>query len=626
MAAEVPVDHPLYHYASARAHWQAQRFAQAADFARVSVERETLPPAAWYDLGLILQSGGDLHGSRACLECAIALRANVPAAHLVLGNTLKLLGDFEGAARVYRAAIAEAPDFVEAHANAAIALHVLGKNADALTHAARAIELAPDLVEPRITHALIVGRVHGFAAALHLLVEILDRDPDHGGALSALVVALVRLERFDEAASLARRALTVQPHDPKLHEMLGLCLRMSGRYDEARTAIDQAERLSSDRSSVLAGKAEFLMELGRMAEAEEALLEALSLRPDLASAWFNLAGLRTFEPGDPLIAAMERTLELAPRLAAVDDRMIMHFALGSAQLKAGDADAGFVHLTEGNALRRRSIEYDVASDERFMASIAERFGPELFARLSGTGSAVEAPIFVIGMPRSGTSLTEQIIASHPDVYGAGEVSHLMDTIVADGRGYPELADGLQAHDLAALRTAYLARFGAHRSSGKRIVDKLPSNFLYAGLIHLMFPRARIVHTRRDPLDTCFSCYQTLFSGRQDFAYEVTELARYYRAYDRLSGHWRSVLGDHVLLEVRYEDIVSDLRGSVERLLAFCRLPWDDACLRFHETSRPVRTASKNQVRKPLYATSVGRAARYPTHLAPLADALSGGPR
>ena len=628
MAMDVPVGHPLYHYACARAHWQAQRFREAADCARRAIERENLPPVAWYDLGLILQHGDDLDGSRACLERAVALGANPAAAHLVLGNTLKLLGELERAVLEYRSAVACEPRFPEAHANAAIVLHTLGRNLEALDHAVRAMELEPRFLEPRITRALVVGRLQGFDAALPLIGEILQDAPDHPSALAALLIALVRLDRFEEGALVARRATELHPSDAKLHEMLGLCLRMTGRYADAQRAIERAEGLSDDRGSVLVAKAELLTELGRSAEAEALLHEALSLRDDLAAAWFGLVGLRSFARGDPLIAAMERALATSPRLAAADDRIVMHFALGNAQLKAGNAEHAFEHLERGNRMQRAALDYDVAADERLMESIAARFDSRTLERLSGSVDSDAAPIFIVGMPRSGTTLIEQIVASHPGVHAAGEVTYLMEAVFGKAPpAYPDFAEELQPADLRALGSAYLARFEAAASPGARIVDKLPANFLYAGLIRLLFPRARIVHSRRDALDTCFSCYTTLFTGRQDFAYDLTDIGRYYRAYERLMAHWRAVLTPEVLLELRYEDVVGDLDGSVRRLLAFCGLPWDAACLRFHETERPIRTASTSQVRTPLYPTSVGRAAPYRDRLEPVLEALfSGGPR
>jgi hypothetical protein len=228
----------------------------------------------------------------------------------------------------------------------------------------------------------------------------------------------------------------------------------------------------------------------------------------------------------------------------------------------------------------------------------------------GAGDASRAPIFVIGMPRSGTTLVEQMLASHPDVYGAGE-QVLFDQAVSE-RG---------TDDLAALGRRYIELIDQIAPHDKRVVDKLPSNFRFTGLIQLAVPRARIIHCMRNPLDTLFSIYVTLFSGRQDFAFDQREIARYYRAYARLMEHWRTVVSPEVLLDIAYEDLIADLEAQARRILAFCDLPWTDAVLRFHETARPIRTASFHQARQPIYTSSIGSAEPYRAFLRPLIDEL-----
>ena len=232
-------------------------------------------------------------------------------------------------------------------------------------------------------------------------------------------------------------------------------------------------------------------------------------------------------------------------------------------------------------------------------------------RNGGAGDGSRAPIFVVGMPRSGTSLIEQILASHPDVHGAGELL-LFDRAIAEAG----------TDDLAALGGRYLALLDAIAPADKRVVDKLPSNFRHVALLHLALPRARIVHCVRDPLDTCFSCYVTHFTARQDFSWDLAEAGRYYRAYAALMEHWRAILPPGVMLDIAYEDVVGDVEASARRILAFCDLPWNDAVLRFYETSHPIRTASFKQARQPIYTTSVRAADPYRAELQPLIDALS----
>jgi hypothetical protein len=259
-----------------------------------------------------------------------------------------------------------------------------------------------------------------------------------------------------------------------------------------------------------------------------------------------------------------------------------------------------------------------------MERIAEVFTPELFARLHGKGAPSALPVFIVGLPRSGTTLIEQIVSSHPAVTGAGELSALRLVIEASGH-FPDRLSGLNG-DAAAqlfrqLGGEYLSRVTPLAQGRAHLIDKMPANFLYAGLIPLILPGARIIHARRDPVDTCLSCYTKLFGGEQSFTYNQTELGEFYRRYERLMAHWRAVLPAQQFIEVDYETVVEDLEGEARRLVDFLGLPWDDACVAFHENRRVVRTASVNQVRQPIYKTSKGRWQAYAEYLGPLLDAL-----
>jgi len=492
----------------------------------------------------------------------------------------------------------------------AAALHALGRNAEALDHARRAVELDPASTPARIAVAFIEGALSGYDHALEAIDAVLAGAPGDVTALAARAYVLLRLERFDDALEAAQRGLALRPMVGALLDSLGCALRGLGRTEEALAAFDRAYALGHDRATTLTLKASGLLEIGRLDEAERTLEAALALAPDLATAWSALAELRSFAPGDPALATMEGFLATSPNLRSVEARTLMHFALGKAYRKAGDVPNAFRHLASGNALKRRSIVYDVATDEQFARNAIAFYTPELMRRLGGTGDASRAPIFVIGMPRSGTSLVEGILASHPAVHGAGELT-LFDRAVA------EVGTG----DLTALGARYIALVDAIAPPAQRVVDKLPSNFRHVALLHLALPRARIIHCVRDALDTCFSCFATNFTGRQDFSWDLAETGRYYRAYAALMEHWRAVLSPGIMLDVNYEDVVADLEGSARRMLAFCDLPWDDAVLRFYETSRPIRTASFKQARQPVYTTSVHAADAYREELRPLIDAL-----
>ena len=308
----------------------------------------------------------------------------------------------------------------------------------------------------------------------------------------------------------------------------------------------------------------------------------------------------------------------------------IHFALGKALEDVGDYRRAFEHFRQGNALKRHATRFDEAASCRDFTQIAETFDADVLRRLFGLGDPSPTPIFVVGMPRSGSTLVEQILASHPQVHAAGEldslsrVVHAASTAGSAPAPAAEPSNALAAEPLRQVGQAYLASLPAVADGKTRIVDKAPGNFFHVGLIHLALPNARIIHTTRSPLDTCVSCFTRLFSDGQDYSYDLAELGRYYCRYEKLMAHWRSILPPGAMLDVEYEKVVDDLEGQARRLVEFCGLAWDAACLNFHQTNRPVATASSVQVRRPLYRTSLDRWRRYEAWLEPLLAELRGG--
>ncbi len=305
--------------------------------------------------------------------------------------------------------------------------------------------------------------------------------------------------------------------------------------------------------------------------------------------------------------------------------------LGKALEDVGDDGRAFEHLLQGNALKRSQVHYDEAGYQRELRLIAGRFDSNLLDRWAAAGDPSPVPIFIVGMPRCGSTLIEQILASHPQVHAAGELNSL-DRVVktlpnSAGRPVPFPAGigELDADRLQRLGQAYLASLPTPADGKQRITDKTLSNFLYVGLIRLILPNARIVHTLRNPVDTCVSCFSKLFASGLTFSYDLAELGRFYRGYHQLMAHWRSVLPGGAMLDVSYEDVVDNLEEQARRLIDYCGLPWDDRCLSFRESSRPIATASNVQVRQPLYRSSVDRGRRYAAYLQPLLAELEGLP-
>ena len=306
------------------------------------------------------------------------------------------------------------------------------------------------------------------------------------------------------------------------------------------------------------------------------------------------------------------------------EQVHLHFALGKAYDDVGQRDQSFQHLREGNALQRSLISYDAHEMQAFMDRIQSVFTATLFQNSSPLSHSENGPIFILGMPRSGTTLVEQILASHQTVTGGGELGLFKQAIAETigGEAFPEAVMHLPPQSFTQQGNRYLDSLKYKFPNASRITDKMPQNFLFAGLIHLALPNAKIIHTRRNPLDTCLSCFSKLFVNSLPYTYDLAELGLYYRGYATLMDHWRTVLPHGVMIDVDYEDVVNDLEGQTRRILDYCGLEWDSQCLDFHKTERTIRTASATEVRQPLYKTSVGRWRPADNLLHPLLDALS----
>jgi hypothetical protein len=337
---------------------------------------------------------------------------------------------------------------------------------------------------------------------------------------------------------------------------------------------------------------------------------------------------RRITADDPYLGSLERLAATASSLP-VSDQIRLHFAIGKACSDLGQNERAFDHLVAGNALRRRQVDYAEAEVLGLFERIQSIFSDEFVGARRGLGDPSEQPVFILGMMRSGSTLVEQILASHPDVVAAGERPDLnlaYQTIrrpIPSTALYPESVTSFTAVQFRALGTEYLRRLKSRTqtAAATRITDKMPANFSSIGLIHLALPNARIIHTVRDPVATCLSCFSKLFAEDQPFTYDLGELGRYYRAYERLMDHWRTVLPEGTILDVRYDELVVDFPTQVRRIVDFCGLSWSDSCLTFHETVRPVRTASQRQIRQPIYQTSLSPWRPDDTKLRPLLEGL-----
>jgi tetratricopeptide (TPR) repeat protein len=528
---------------------------------------------------------------------ALAENRDHAEAFCKLGNALIGLKSYSEALAAYDKAVAIKPDYADAFNNRGIALLQLNRPRLALESFEKALAAKSDHVQALYNHGNVLCDLKRPTEALASYDQAIAAKPDYADAFNNRGNALQDLKRPLEAIASYDRALAIRPTYVESHENRGILLG----------------------------------ELGQLALAQEALETAIKLAPQRARSHFHLTLLRRTSPGDPHLAVMEN-LALRIDSLAPSEQIDLNFALAKACEDSGDTEQSFRRLVAGNALKRKAVVYHEDATLRVFKRLIKTFTADSMRLGPEGGEPSDAPVFIFGMPRSGSTLVEQILASHPRVVALGEVDDFENALMGlrDSAGnalqFPEMFAAPSAELLRRLGASYLRSVGAADSAAHRITDKRPGNFLYAGLIHLALPKARMIHTRRNPVDTCWSCFSQRFadSGSLPCAYDLGELGRYYRAYEALMAHWRGVLPQNVMLEVQYEDVVEDIEAQTRRILAHCGLEWDPRCLAFHRTERQVRTVSVAQVRQPLYKSAVGRWRRFEPFLEPLLRELTGG--
>lgn len=626
-AAELKPDYAEAHNNLGNALGEAKRFEEAVVSLRRAADLRPELAAIHSNLGLALGRLKRFEEAAASHRRALELEAELAPAHNNLGMTLKELGRLEEALVHYRRAIALMPDAAEFRFNLGNALKELGRFEPAVEAYRRAIHLRGDFAEAHtaLGGALTALKRYPEAVACHR--RAIELKPGLAAAHGNLGNVLMELDRPEDAVASFRKAIEIEPGLAAAHGNLGNALHDLEHFAEAVESYDRAVELDPSLATAHNNRGNALLEMGRRTQAQESFESAIAANPDLAEAYFNRVRATEGAPGDHDSAEMEAMVAGATDRPPAE-RAWLHYALGTAYESQGRFEAAFANFQAANRLRRGSIDYDEAALGDRLRRIQEVFTGPMLDQRADSGSESNLPIFVVGMARSGTTLIEQILASHPRVHGAGERSHF-DRLLAGVRlpdgslgRFPECVASFQGDDFRLLGEAYVGRLRAHHPSAARITDKYLTNYANIGLIRLALPNARILHAVREPMDVCVSAYCLPFSGNaQAYSYELGELGRHYRLYADLMEHWRRVLPEGAMLEVRYEDLVGDLEGSVRRMLDYCGLPWDERCLAFHELDRPVKTASVNQVRQKTYATSIGRWRRFQVHLGPLIEAL-----
>jgi tetratricopeptide (TPR) repeat protein len=618
-AAEVARD-----FAAAYAHDQAGRRDRAEALYRKVLQKVPEHADALHLLGLIAHERGRYPRAVQLIRRALAIIPDFPSAHANLGSALKAMGKRTEAAEAYRRAIALDPDYAVAHSNLAAVLLEQGGLGAGLASAERAIALAPALVEAHLNRADALSRQRRFEGAETSLRRALELTPERATSHSFLGAVLAELGRYEEAIACHQRAIELQPDDPQSHYAFGRTLLQAQELDAGEASFRRALSLDRDLAQAWHWLGNTLLVAGRLEEGLSCYRRAIAIDPELADAYeaLSYSGQRADDAQVKRLAGL-----LADPDRPISERIAAGFAAGRFLDNAGWYDEAFPHFAAANALQRRLLaeageRFDPEALAREVDGVISRSTPALFSAAAGWGNPSELPVFIVGMPRSGTSLVEQIATCHPQVYGGGErkqIYHIADAVLARNRGRPiEEWDMDFARQLA---DGYIADRRRLAGGALRVTDKMPDNILYLGVIAVLFPAARIVFCQREMRDNSLSCFFQRFGEGNAFAYDLADCAHRYLEIERLAEHWRRALR-LPMLTVDYEALVGNPGRDSRRLIEFLGLDWEPACLEFHRSNRPVFSSSLWQVRQPIFNRSIGRWRHYERHLQPIFDVLA----
>lgn len=568
----------------------AGRGAEAVDHLRKAVKILPDSPVAWKALADALTAQGETEESRKARRQLLAVSVKNP--ELLKAADFLYEGRLAKAEAICREVLKQDPIDVSAIRMLANIGIKLSRFKDSQKLLERCLDLAPDFHLARNDYAYVLSKRQAYKESLAELDKLLDNDPDNPNHLLLKASVLVQIGEFEAAIGIYDRVLEHFPRQPRSHLSKGHALKTLGRHSEGI----------------------------------EAYRTAISHEPALGEAYWSLANLKTFRFEEKEISAMRQQVKVGT--SNVEDYYHLCFALGKALEDRKEYDESFACYRRGNAVRRNTVQWDRDAYHKNTQRLIRFFDAGFFDNRHGQGTLHAEPIFVVGLPRAGSTLLEQILASHSQVEGTMELPDIISIARrlsdkkrgSDASRYPDILAEMSPVQLTELGEEYIERTRIQRSGAPFFIDKMPNNFPHIGLIHLILPNAKIIDARRHPLGCCFSGYKQLFARGQNFSYDLADIGQYYRDYVELMNHWDRVLPGRVL-RMQYESVVADTETQVRQLLDYCGLPFEEECLRFYETKRAVRTASSEQVRQPIYRASVEQWRNYLPHLDPLIEAL-----
>jgi tetratricopeptide (TPR) repeat protein len=568
------------------------------------------------DLGYLLVQQNRPEEAVTALQRATHLDPKLEKAWFTLGKALAMLGRGAEADAAFERSFTLSPE--RRFMALAVEHQKEGRPEEAEHLYRRVLRNNPNNVDALRLLALLSLEADRQPEADGLLTRAIGLAPDYVAALLDLAQLRREQDRYSEALEYAHRALALDPRNAQAHYLRGMALAPTGYTEEAIDAYRKSLELRPTHLGSLLNLGHMLKTVGRYAEAVAAYTACMQHRPEFGETYWSLANLKTYRFDDATLAEMERRARASGLTTQSEVNFL--FAIAKAYEDRSDFERAWHFYETGNAKQRATVSYDPVHTETMNDRLIEVFSREFLESRDGAGHSDASPIFIVGLPRSGSTLLEQILASHSQVEGTSELPYLgriataLNRSRAGGANYPEAAREHATADFAGLGANYLSSAQAHRRTDRpRFIDKMPNNFPNVGLLALMLPQAKIIDARRHPLDACLSCYRQLFAKGQAFTYDLTEIGEYYLQYQRMMDHWAEVLPGRVLT-VQYEEVVANLEMQARRILEFCGLSWEDACLRFYESSRAVRTPSSEQVRQPIYESSVGQWRRYAQHL------------
>ena len=598
--------------------YQRGQYKKAIDFIGKAVRKK--PKNAEY-----LRNMGSSFGALGKLDDAIkyfrkALRIN-PASrdlHYNLGCALQQKNLHDDAVKCFEMAISFDPHSYEVLNNLGSSLLLLKRPEEALASFRKVLEIKPDLPDAHINVGLALGNLGWHDEAIAHYQNANKILPGNTLSLINTGNALIELRRFEEALEVINRALLIDPKLDAAYYIRGVVLDELGQTNLALEAFKKSIDLNPKSQEAHMGLGAIFQQLGHKTEACAAYQKVISINVDNTDAHRRLARLRNHEFYDNEIKLME-VVYSKPDITS-EQKMYLGFGLGAAFENIGDFKQAFEFFVKANHLKRETLNYDVGDDRLYFERICSVFSSSFFSERNRTGFEDDTPIFILGMPRSGTSLVEQILASHPEVFGGGELSYMTDMCFSmlgqAERVFPEAVEDLSEDQLANLGRNYVEKLRNKSPQASYITDKLPNNFIFIGLIKTILPNAKVIHCKRGQIDTCLSIFKNLFTGHIPFAYNLEKLAEYYQLYLDTMEHWYDLFPGKII-DVQYEKLVVDHEFEIKELLNSCDLPFHEDCLNFYKTNRSVKTASFSQVREPIYQKSVELWKQYESELQPL---------